>query len=234
MQTLYLRLAGPVQNYNGYRLLPNSAEIPSAPLPRKSAVAGLVGAALGSRDLAAITDQFAMVVRADRMNPVESDLQVVTPLPVRADARAEQVERTRVINKRKTKLTRTGGEQIKGKPPSALIQRGFIPHSEFILALTTPRADAWYKAFASPVFMPYLGRKSNAPTFPFLLGTSNSPVDEVLAAMPKSPGGGGASRVFEVRGDFGTHDHGSEKVITPPSRKSREEWLAWFSQHLTR
>ena len=234
MSTLLLRLAGPVQSWSGYRLIANKNPVPTAPMPRKSAVAGLIGAACGRRDLDALVDEFDLHVRVDRTNGATVDIQTLNPLPIVVQDAATRAEKTRTAaGAVALPHHKRGG----GNFPTVLINREFLPHAEFIAALTSETASEWLAAFRDPVFMPYLGRKANAPTFPFVLGVSDGDPRAALAALPRVPRHDDRAdrgiRLYRVDGDYHTHTHDLVGVITPPVT-ARKEQLAWALQHLSR
>lgn len=230
MGSLLLRLAAPVQSYAGYRLLANATGVPTAPLPTKSAVAGLLGTFLGRRDLAALMDEFDLHVRVDRANPVGVDLQVLHPMP-------EHIENDTARYERMARGTPSWGA-IKKRPggslSSALVNRDFLAHSEFIVTLTGEDSRRWLDAARDPVFMPYLGRRAAAPTFPFVLGhTDEGPVG-ALGALPRARrlenDVAEPLRVYRVTGSYTQHQHDLVTHVTPP-HVTRTEQLQWLSAH---
>lgn len=232
--TLVLRLGGPVQTWAGYRLIANKNPVPTAPLPRKSAVAGLVGAAIGSRDLADLTGAFTLHVRVDHATAPTVDIQTLNPLPHTVRPHVDRAEALRTLGKGpRLNHERRGG----GNFPTVLMNRTLLPYSEFIVALTTDddTAEQWHHAFRAPVFMPYLGRKANAPTFPFLLGhTTLSPAD-LLTSLPRLalPPQDAPARAYRVDGDYHNHDAAPLHLPTPPDTATRKDQLAWCSTQLS-
>lgn len=240
MPTLLLRLAGPAQSWAGYRLLANKHSTPTAPVPRKSAVAGLLGACLGTRDLDALGETFTLFVRIDRANPVTQDLQVLTPLPPAVNPLADRAEkmRTATMTANVSQKKRPGGALA-----TALTHRDFLPHTEFIIGLSGSAHDTttWLAAIKAPTFMTYLGRRANPPTYPFFLGVSATTPAEALGALPRahwhhdprSPDEPVGVRFYEVTGNYFEHQHHLLGTLRPPS-STREEQLTWASTHLTR
>lgn len=231
MGSLLLRLAAPIQSYAGYRLLANSTGVPTAPLPSKSAIAGLMGACLGRRDLPKLMDEFDLHVRVDRDNPVGIDLQILHPMP-------DHIENDVARYERIARGTASLGA-IKNRPggslSTAMVTRDFLAHSEFILALTTDDSQRWHDAARDPVFMPYLGRRAAPPTFPFVLGhTTQAPMD-VLSALPRARrvenDDAAPLRLHRVTGSYTQHQHDLVTHVTPPHLTRREQ-LEWLSLHL--
>jgi CRISPR system Cascade subunit CasD len=239
MGALVLRLAGPVQSWAGYRLLANAHLSPTAPVPRKSAVAGLVGACIGSRDLDALAARFDLHVRVDRANPMATDFQVIGPLPGTVKPRADRAEKIRQVAVSASVPSARNG----GNFPTGTSLRGFLPHCEFVVTITTDddTTQQWLAAFKEPVFMPYLGRKANAPAYPFVLGASSVPPITLLSELPRVHLSHIAAdselsapvRVYQVLGDYHSHRHIPLGHLTPPA-DTREGQLTWVSQHLSR
>lgn len=229
MTSLILRLAGPIQTWAGYRVA--YKKVPTHPTPTKSGVAGLLGACLGSRDLDTLMTRFALRVRVDQTNPIQTDLQVATgPKPHEA-ARFERA-RTLAAGVKARPLT-----QLTGTGDPGFSQRDYIPAAEFICQLAGDPVDVeqWASAARDPVFMPYLGRRANAPAFPFILGV-HAGTDDVLETIPtvapaNSPAPSTRLRVYTVTGTY--HQHTTDlTTLDVPVAHTREEQLEWAAQHL--
>lgn len=240
MTLLVLRLAAPLQSWSGYRHAVNMKFVsPTEALPRKSGVAGLIGAALGprdvgfgsARDLAAVEERHTLHVRVDVRNASTEDFQVLGPLPTMAHNTAERSHRLSTASTEQLPSSRAAGNF-----PTTVTRRDFLPHSEFIAAVETDRAtaEAWLEALRNPVFMPYLGRRSCAPTFPFILGTYDGSASELFERLPWADrhGRGGALAGYEVQGSYDLH-HAIEHAApyTPPSMP-RGGQLAWAKENL--
>lgn len=240
MTVLVLRLAGPLQSWSGYRHAVNMKFVsPTEAVPRKSAVDGLLGAALGprdhgfgsARDLAAIGGRYSLHVRVDVRNAPTEDFQLLGPLPPGAHAVAERSHRLASASTEQFPPSRATGNF-----PTTVSRRDFLPHSEFIAAVETDDATAavWLEALRNPVFMPYLGRKSCAPTFPFILGIHEGTPADLFAHLPwvdrhdtRAPLAG-----YEVVGGYDQHrafEHASP--YSPPSL-TRTGQLAWAKENL--
>lgn len=229
MSHLIVRLAGPVQTWAGYRVA--YKRVPTHPIPTKSGVAGLLGACLGSRDLDMLMTRFVLRVRVDRTNPIQADLQVATgPKPHEA-ARFERA-RTLAAGVKARPLT-----QLTGTADPGFSERDYIPAAEFICELAGDPVDVerWAAATRDPVFMPYLGRRANPPTFPFVLGTYAGTGD-ILKTLPtvartRTAEASSRLRVYTVTGSY--HQHTTEMTtLDVPVVPTREEQLQWATQHL--
>ncbi len=246
MTALVLRLAGPLQSWSGYRLLVSKeTAIPTSAVPRKSAVSGLIGAAIGSRDLAAIGARYELFVRVEATNPTVEDYQTLNALPGfrgpadpgRATMIADRAEKIRTADARRRLEPKRDGGNVVGGSYTSISRKDYLSHSEFIVALDTDdeTVKAWLTAIQEPVFMTYLGRKACPPTFPFVLGLwAGRPLD-LFAQLPRRDryGDGAPTRVYQVTGDYELHHAAPLPMATPPTT-TREEQLRWLSQHLSR
>lgn len=241
MSILLLRLAGPVQSWAGYRLLANQTPVPTAPVPRKSAVAGLLGACLGSRDLETLVKSFELHVRVDRTNAPATDLQVLVPLTDAVQRAATRAEKARTANARVSVPEARHGSTAKGG--AGLYNRDFIPHAEFICALTGDDAGRWLDAVKEPQFMSFLGRRANPPAYPFVLGVTELEPISAFHELPRVPrhderptdaeDDAQRVRLYEVTGDYHNHHHRLVESLTPATC-TREEQMKWVSSHLAR
>lgn len=241
---LVLRLAAPLQSWGVYRV--STRRVTTLPVPSKTGVAGLLGACLGERDHRTLAGSFDLDVRVDRTNPFVTDLQVavgprsgrdeesweravLVGTPLRPHARTPLPSRADIDNR----------YVIGGGTLHEVSERDYIPHAEFLVALSGTEGDVvrWYEAARRPAHMPYLGRRSAAPEFPFVLGVAEV-VDDVLAHAPRvisptEPATASAGvPVYRMAGDVTTLP--VPRNVPAPFVSTREEYLAWFSQHLTR
>lgn len=245
MPSIVLRLAAPLQVWAGYRY--RFSETLTYPVPTKSGVAGLIGACLGERNPALLLDLFRLRIRVDRSNPPEVDFQVATG-PKLGEVAAWK--RTNLIDHPKAGWVK-GSPDITGNKMPAMANRQHLPFAEFMAALEVENhlVEPWLAALKRPVFMPYLGRRSNALTFPFLLGAHPGP-DDVLAALPHVPrdtahpkrtgteeGDSEKSNVrllaYNVTGSYAEHVVSPASILTPPVT-TRSGQLEWATKELTR
>lgn len=233
MASLILRLAAPVQTWGTYRASAPGV-VPTLPVPTKTGVAGLIAACLGHPDPTGVIDAFTLHVRADRTNAFETDLQVASNIAESHYPAIRRAESVRLGSPVAPARQITGGSQP-GK-----YDRDFVPHAEFLIALTAPAdlVETWHTAARQPVFMPYLGRRANAPAFPFVLGITDLTATDLFETAPRvarhdeDPADPASVRCYAVEGDFSTLP--APTYATPPVVASREEYLTWFAQNLTR
>lgn len=249
MSIVVLRLASPLQSWSGYRLALNMDSVaPTQAIPRKSAINGLIGAALGSRDLDAIGRGYDLHVRVERRNPVAEDFQVIGPLPGYVDPRSkghatELAERHEklgtAVATAKFPSKRNGGNFL-----TAISKKDYLSHSEFLVAIDTrgdsERADQWLAALREPVFMTYLGRKSCPPSFPYLLGRWRGSIDDLWSSLPhvrRHDQRHDATepvplRACRVDGDYDVHSATAAETVSPPAVRDRADQLAWAKENL--
>lgn len=243
MTVLLLRLAAPLQSWSGYRHQANKESVvPTEAVPRKSALNGMIGAALGpvdhghgsARDLEAVGKRYELHVRVERRNATTEDWQVLGPLHPDAEAVAERSHRVATATVKKFPRKRNGGPSF----TTTVSRRDFLSHSEFIAAIESDddTASAWFTALRNPVFMPYFGRRSCAPTFPFVLGTHHGSVEEVFSELPHVDLYRQRANLlgYAVRGDYDRH-HAVEHPTpyAPEFVGAREDQLAWVKENLS-
>lgn len=198
-KTLVLRFASVDQSWGlgsfGRRL--------TALVPTRSGVEGHLAATLGARRgewpswLAALE----IVVRVDSPGRIHHDFHTV-------NAPHDSVIRTRTrqnllgalkpngLPKSSTvaDFTVPNGDakawKIKGSAPTLVSTRDYLIGAEFLVAISGPEehVERLAESTRNPVFMPYLGRKSCSPEFPYFLGVREGTPEAVLSALPTVAG----------------------------------------------
>lgn len=240
MTSIVLRVAAPLQSWSGYRHLAKmDSVVATEALPRKSAINGLIGAALGpvdngygsARDLDMIGSRYTLHVRVESRNAATEDFQVIGPLRP-----ADYATANRAMNLAEGTAENFPTKRGDGNFPTEVSRRDFLAHSEFMLALETSQdiAAAWLSALRQPVFMPYFGRRSCAPTFPFILGIHDGDISGLFSAMPHvdkyhQPG---PLTAYEVLGDYNQHLTNEHPDAYHPPSQSRSEQLDWAKENL--
>lgn len=240
MTAIVLRLGAPLQSWSGYRHAVNMKFVaPTEALPRKSAVNGIVGAALGpvdrglgsARALDDLGERYTLHVRVDARNAPTEDFQVLAALPPRAHAGADRHHRVAHATTSSFPANRGGGSF-----PTTVGRRDFLAHSDFVAVLETDEATAqgWIAALRRPVFMPYLGRRSCAPTFPFVLGLLEGSVSDLFEHLPwvDRYRVGSSLRGFEVAGHYDSHRASEHPLAYSPPTGPRAAQLAWAKENL--
>lgn len=249
MSVLVLRLAGPLQSWGGYRHGVNKeAATPTAAMPRKSGINGLIGAALGSRDLDDIGTRYRLHVRLDATNPVAEDFQTIGPLP---GFRTTKEPGAATAAADRSLLVATAGtskqmarQRDGGNFPTAITRKSYLAHSEFLVAVEVEHdalAREWMAALRDPTFMTYLGRKNCAPSFPFILGVWGDTVADLYAHLPcvaadydPDAGPGSGLRGYTVDGDYDNHVERAHPTLYRPAAATRKDYLTWASTRLAR
>lgn len=234
MKALVLRLASPVQSWGGYRR--NVAYVATHPVPTRSGVAGLLGACLGLREYKQLLDRFSLRVRIDASNPTMREMQVaVGPTSTREREAADRAVTVASGSRWGASAWPKGGI-IDSTAGSGLYQRHFVPHADFVCEISGDDADVqnWLAAARKPVFMPYLGRQANAPTWPFVLGIHDQEQGDVFSGIPRVTHDlPQRVPVHEVLGDYLTHNT-DVTWVSAPVAPTRKEQMTWVSQHLKR
>ncbi len=240
MTGLVLRVAAPLQSWSGYRHLAKmDSTVPTEALPRKSAISGLIGAALGpldngfgsARDLTEVGERYDLHVRVETRNATSEDFQTLGPLRPSDHASAQRALSLAEGSARKFPSIRGGGNF-----PTEVSRRDFLAHSEFILALEgdDDTLEAWLAALREPVFMPYFGRRSCAPTFPFVLGLYERGAASLFGELPHVDKYHQDDPLvaYEVLGDYNQHLTAEHPAAYTPPSSSRSEQLDWTKENL--
>ncbi|MFI8963079.1 type I-E CRISPR-associated protein Cas5/CasD [Streptomyces sp. NPDC053493] len=164
---LLLRLAGPLQSWGTHS---HFNERDTAPFPTRSAIIGLLAAALGRQRHEPIDDltQLSLTVRTDRPGVLLRDLHTVGGgLPAKAT------------------VTTAEGKKRSGHHTTLLTHRTYLADAAFTVALTHPDGNhpilhTCAQALTRPQWPLYLGRRSCPPEGPLLLGTTNDALHHLL------------------------------------------------------
>ncbi|MDD9380368.1 type I-E CRISPR-associated protein Cas5/CasD [Streptomyces sp. ZAF1911] len=169
--TLLLRLAAPLQAWGDHRAVVDTRH--TSPMPTKSGVIGLLGAALGRErdEPLGVLAELTIGVRADVPGTLLRDYHTVS------DYRGVPLPSAKVNGK---------GRQVGTSPARYTMtgERFYLQDAAFLLAVRGPApvmAEVTAAAKA-PVAMLGLGRRSCPPTFPFVLGTTEQPIVDALTS----------------------------------------------------
>lgn len=184
--TLILRLTGVLQSW-GERSHWNVRD--TAKYPTKSGVVGLLGAALGTRDLASINRTLTMGVRVDKPGQVLRDYHTVISGVLDATGKIK-------INELRSYQT-------------LVTNRFYLSDAAFMVALMSPDSgliERLSAAVKSPVWPLYLGRRSCLPSAPIFVGVeTHATLMEALRAdgeyAYEIEGQGSLLRQDEITGD---------------------------------
>ena len=174
MYTLLLRLAGPMQSWGTSSKFDIRG---TGPEPSKSAVVGLLAAALGRKRGDSIHDLTCLRVgvRTDREGELERDFQIARP--------------------------DTPGNK------SYVTIRYYLADAVFLAGVESPDAaflEQLERALRNPVFHLYLGRKSYPVTLPLVIGIRNKGLEDALRQEPRLAGSGNMRIVVDAVEDYDT------------------------------
>lgn len=176
MAVIALRLGGPLQAWGSPQRLDRWRRTEQA--PTKSAVVGIVAAALGRLRGADISDLAALRfgVRADRPGERIEDFHTVSSI---------FDDKGRFAPGRGRLPTAAGG-YLSADVSTKITCRHYLADACFVAALegddeTVRAAD---EALTRPAFPLYLGRRSCPPDRPLRLGVHDGTLEEVLASLP--------------------------------------------------
>ena len=175
-KVLALRLGGPLQSWGSAQRLDDWRR--TEHVPTKSAVVGLVAAALGLRRDAdpRVLAALRFGVRSDRAGERLEDFHTVSSL---FDDNAR-------LSPGRGRLPKASGGYLSADVSTKITRRHYLADACFVAALegdeeTVVSADL---ALRRPVYPPYLGRRSCPPDRPIALGVFDGSLEEVLGSMP--------------------------------------------------
>ena len=145
LRAIVVRLEGPMQSYGASSVGVNR---PTEDAPTKSALVGMLGAALGIdrievQALVALDRAMATVVRVDRAGTIETDYHTAQDVPTMEGSGAKV----------------------------ALTRRSYLADAVFTVLLCNERADVladWHDALRYPRYAPVLGRRACPPSAPLV------------------------------------------------------------------
>lgn len=207
MSVLALRLGGPLQSWGGSQRLERYRR--TERFPSKSAVVGLVAAALGRSREDPIDDLTALRfgVRADRPGELLRDFHTVSSLFDDKGRFAPGDGRLPVA---------AGAGKYRSAATSIQVtERFYLADACFVAGLEGDDAllaslDA---ALARPVYPIYLGRRSCPPDRPVRLGVHAGGLLEVLSALPWQSGGGRMRSAPSVRCELVAEDLAGDREL---------------------
>ncbi|MHB1710344.1 MAG: type I-E CRISPR-associated protein Cas5/CasD [Acidimicrobiales bacterium] len=203
MSVLAIRLSGPLQAWGTSSRLDRYRR--TELFPTKSAVVGLVAAALGRSRTDPIDDlaKLRFGVRADRAGEALSDFHTVSSL-------FDETDRFHPANGR---LPKTSGGYLVHDKSTMVTYRFYLADACFVAGLEgAPEiVHALDDALGSPVFPPFLGRRSCPPDAPLRLGVYPGTLPDVLSVIPWQGG------ISGVRSSTGSDEVRCEAVIEDPA-----------------
>ena len=205
MSVLALRLGGPLQSWGGRQRLDHFRR--TERFPTKSAVVGLLAAALGRPRDGEVDDLTALRfgVRADRPGEVLRDFHTLSSLFDDKGRFAPGEGRLPIAD----------GGYRSAATSIQVTERFYLTDACFVGGLEGERAllEELDAALGSPVFPLYLGRRSCPPDRPVRLGIHEGSLLEVLASLAWQGGGGIVERRSSVRCEAVVEDPLGEREL---------------------
>lgn len=218
-QWLTFRLEAPMASFGEE---PGNAARGTASYPTKSALCGLVGAALGvlrddSTGQRALAEDYRFVIRADRPGTLLRDFHTYQSLPSAKGKPQTRAAALRLTDELVTSITR---RDYRSDVAYAVAMRVAADAPEWSL-------ESIAEALRHPVFALYLGRRScplGAPLAPRLIEAENGPA-ALLAADP-GPGGkpAGTRHSAEVPDDLGPSSRSRKRHRRTDQPLDRTAW----------
>lgn len=173
MSSLYIRFAGPLQSWAGFRVTGNV--VTTQDYPSHRALVGMVAAAMGQYR-GSWSDwlwDLQFVIRIDKRGMRTNEYQTINPRD--EDLRFQQRMHAITTGKR---FTNASNFTPDSRNLTSIVRRTYLANAEFFIEIVLPedsdRAKELVYALSHPKFVLYLGRKAFAPTFPFILGVAES------------------------------------------------------------
>ncbi|MDO4898858.1 MAG: type I-E CRISPR-associated protein Cas5/CasD [Rothia sp. (in: high G+C Gram-positive bacteria)] len=217
--SVYIRLAGPLQSWAGASVTGNIVRTESLPTP--SSLRGLLAGALGYKrgDLPEWLQGVEFTVREEKRVTFTDDFQTINPRT------GEEKFRRRMLLAQGMKAS--SAKNLIFTPDAqggtSIVNRTYLADSEFIVRITaegyTEQIDA---ALRSPRFSTYLGRKAFPAVFPFYLGVGNS---ELIHQLPVLTQNKGEEHRKVIVHSFVQNQPLAPSIQVVPTVENREAWL---------
>ncbi len=182
MSVLALRLGGPLQSWGGSQRLDRYRR--TEPFPTKSAVVGLLAAALGRTRSESVEDITGLRfgVRGDRPGEVIRDFHTLSSL----------FDEKRRFAPEGGRLPTASGSYRPTAASTHVTERFYLTDACFVAGLEgeMPVLEKLDEALRRPAFPLFLGRRSCPPDHPIRLGIHEGTLLEALSIIPWQPGAG--------------------------------------------
>jgi CRISPR system Cascade subunit CasD len=233
IRSLYLRLAAPVITWGGSRVTPRRVD--TAKVPTRTALEGMLAGCLGVPRGDQYPEWLSGLIisaRQEHAPRVATDFQTVGAGVNSVD----YLDRMARMTGGKGPARKDLLPQVDPQGNAFIINRQHLQDTEFLVSIRPGAGqdpglvDTLYAAVHDPVFSPYLGRKANVPTFPFLMGVGEA---SLLTEAP----------VIRRRRDADTREvtlypisHTTETGTTLPGipTLAKQEWMDWWADHTER
>lgn len=227
--SVYIRLAGPLQSWAGAAVTGNIVQTEEIPSPRS--LRGLLAGAMGYKrddEMPIWLESIHFTVRQERRATFVDDFHTINQRTGEEKFRRRlllaQGARASSVNKPVFTPDDQGGTSI--------VNRTYLADTEFIVRITAEgRTEEIDQALRSPRFSTYLGRKAFPAVFPFYLGVGNS---ELLYQLPAI-----ASKRGQEKARVTIHEFVQNQLMAPYTAEvstvaHREAWLQDVGSQLKR
>jgi CRISPR system Cascade subunit CasD len=222
--SLVLRFAAPQQSWGSTELTDRNSE----PVPTRSAVVGILAAALGAPRGAWPEWLWATEIwaRVDRKGDLSTDYHTVglaAPRVQKIRSRHRKVTGGRGKADFIVPLGTGSGWKVGGG--TMVTERQYLADAEFLVAISHDDDALVAKlgqAAHNPVFMTYLGRKSFAPSFPFHLGVREGAPRTILTSLPTRTKGASRLSLHHLLAD----QNFAVETVQPPTITTLDGWAA--------
>lgn len=226
--SIYIRLAGPLQSWAGAAVTGNIVRTEEVPSPRS--LRGLLAGALGYKrdEVPEWLEHIHFTVRQDRRATFVDDFHTIN------QRTGEEKFRRRLLLAQGMKA---GSAKNLVFTPDAqggtsIVNRTYLADTEFIVRITAEgRTEEIDRALRSPRFSTYMGRKAFPAVFPFYLGVGNS---ELIYQLPAISSHGNQEKVRVTIHEFVQNQLMAPYLKEVPTVSDREAWLKDVGTQLKR
>ncbi|MGV9189156.1 type I-E CRISPR-associated protein Cas5/CasD [Arcanobacterium canis] len=186
IDSLYIRLSGPLQSWAGSAVTGNIVRTQTH--PTLSALRGLVAGALGKwrGEWPKWLDDVEFWVREDRRPHIVDDFHTINPRPEANKFR----RRILLAQGRKANSAKALIFTPDAQGGTSIVNRTYLADGEYLVRITSAEhTDLLEDALASPAFSTYLGRKAFNAEFPFYLGRGSADVFEQIPVLQRDASG---------------------------------------------
>lgn len=226
--SIYIRLAGPLQSWAGPAVTGNIVRTEEVPSPRS--LRGLLAGALGYKrgEVPSWLEDVCFTVRQERNVTYIDDFHTINKRTGEDEFRRRLLLAQGMKASSPKNLVFTPDAQ----GGTSIVNRTYLADTEFIVRITAEgRTEELDQALRSPRFSIYLGRKAFPAVFPFYLGVGNS---ELIYKFPAI-----APKKTQEKATVTIHEFVQNQLMAPYTTEvstvaHREAWLQDVGSQLKR
>ena len=227
--SVYIRLAGPLQSWAGAAVTGNIVRTEEIPSPRS--LRGLLAGAMGYKrddEMPTWLENIHFTVRQERRAIFVDDFHTIN------QRTGEEKFRRRLLLAQGMKAS--SAKNLVFTPDAqggtSIVNRTYLADTEFIVRITAEgRTEEIDQALRSPRFSTYLGRKAFPAVFPFYLGVGNS---ELLYQLPTVATKKGQEKALVTIHEFVQNQAIAPFTMEVPAVSNRGTWLKDVGTQLKR